>query len=423
MEQFLNNGGIGYAIKCGLCIGLMFLCGFHYLPMVFVFVGVFALLHIKGKKSLPQIALRVLLISIFFVGFSAIKLLPSLQLLSDNEVNVGVITNSGYSIHTLWFSLFSRDMTQAAFSQFGKFRGGFVDGLSWELGENGMYIGVIAGVLFLLGLWGARKTLQPYYGVLFVFLWLAFGLNVMPSLFALSHEIELFTFMRVAQRYRFVFMMPVALFAAWGLQYCFLQTKRLLPSRYLFIVQIGVVVILGLDMLWVNTKVYRESFRMVPLSIPSPKPFVQVCGTGASWLRDEYPIVAQDLGMRDCKQNVVIPTQAVDCKDEAGYRGEAYVLHDPYATLHMQFSPNILDARVVVSDADTLVVNQNFDRGWKAMVNGKLRKVQETQKLLSVYVPKGESNVVFFYLPDAFIVGLSISLITVGYVWQWKRKK
>ena len=84
------------------------------------------------------------------------------------------------------------------------------------------------------------------------------------------------------------------------------------------------------------------------------------------------------------------------------YRGEAYLLKNRGNATITLFSPNRVEVAINVTGADTLIVNQNFDKNWKAEdgIN-----VETHRGLLSARVTPDVRTVKFYYLPDLFLYG------------------
>ena len=74
----------------------------------------------------------------------------------------------------------------------------------------------------------------------------------------------------------------------------------------------------------------------------------------------------------------------------------------------MSWSPNQWDVKVQVSRPDVLVVNQNYDPGWRTIPSKKLINVGG---LLGVEVTTQDGGIVFYYLPFNLMLGLGVSLL------------
>ena len=70
------------------------------------------------------------------------------------------------------------------------------------------------------------------------------------------------------------------------------------------------------------------------------------------------------------------------------------------------FSPNKVKVRT--NESGTLVLNQNFANGWKVK-NGKIKNING---LIGIEVENNQ-EAVFYYLPNNFIFGSVISIISL----------
>ncbi|MDD5112309.1 MAG: hypothetical protein PHG85_07175, partial [Candidatus Altiarchaeota archaeon] len=94
----------------------------------------------------------------------------------------------------------------------------------------------------------------------------------------------------------------------------------------------------------------------------------------------------------------------------ASYRGEAHLQSGAGNAIITSLAPNRIEVAVSAIDADTLVVNQNHDSGWK---DSSGRNVFQKDGLIAVDVPPGNTNVVLYYSPESFKLGAMITLLTV----------
>lgn len=108
-------------------------------------------------------------------------------------------------------------------------------------------------------------------------------------------------------------------------------------------------------------------------------------------------------------------------KNSPHYRGEFY-LQDGVGKLDIvSWSPNKWDMKVQVPQKDVLMINQNFDPGWRT---DPPRKTLNVGGVLGVEVTPEDPEIVFYYLPFNFILGCWVSLlglIAVG--WDIFRKE
>lgn len=414
IDLYLRSWNLRYALYSGGFIALMFLSGFHYIPIVFLYVFVVCTIAcISQRRIKPLVGAGIILM--FFVGLSALKLVPTLESLYVRTFDSGPYKFSGYSISTLIYSLFSRNQLSDAYAVFGVEQRGFLHGVSYGIDENGMYVGWIFGLLALWGFFQKKKWMYVQRIVWCIFFLLTFGENIVPSLYSVLHAVPFFSFMRVAQRYRYVSMIPFALFAGVGFDACVALLDRLLQRKKYVVTFISIValVVIIFDMIWVNTRVFYDGFTVKPLQKVLAKSFAQVCVPNvANMLGPEFPIVSSGLGMRDCTENVLITSYAA-CLGEKSYKGEVYGVGSKIVVNTYMFSPNKLTLSIDSSGYGSVIINQNYDNGWIALINGAFTKVTPLHGLMSVPVGPGATSITLWYLPISFIFGGILMMITL----------
>jgi hypothetical protein len=80
----------------------------------------------------------------------------------------------------------------------------------------------------------------------------------------------------------------------------------------------------------------------------------------------------------------------------------------------IEYSPSRVVVRATCPSAGYLVLTDNCYPGWQARVNGRTAEIlRANYTFRAVAVDAGESEVVFEYKPRSFIIGATISLVTV----------
>lgn len=98
---------------------------------------------------------------------------------------------------------------------------------------------------------------------------------------------------------------------------------------------------------------------------------------------------------------------------------EEYPLDASAGTVRrVNWTPNRIVVETNFTRAGVVVVNQNFHPGWRVSGGAVLNQ----GGLLAARVAAGKHQITFRFLPTSFLVGLGISLWTLGYgVWLWRR--
>jgi hypothetical protein len=179
----------------------------------------------------------------------------------------------------------------------------------------------------------------------------------------------------------------------------------------------------AIDLIYVNFN--KENITPVMRSIKIIQPnrtntFYNRCVNDLS----EYELIMQNQGNPLCYDNVLFPTHAI-CKEDEEYQGRAYFLHQKDTANLTYFSPNMVRIHATTPVTDILLVNQNYNRYWRASVNDRPTPVLNTNHLLSVQLPKGEYTVEFKYVAYWVAIGAVITILTIiscG-IYLWKQRK
>lgn len=89
----------------------------------------------------------------------------------------------------------------------------------------------------------------------------------------------------------------------------------------------------------------------------------------------------------------------------------------------ISYNPTRIEVMTKTGNPQLLFINDTFDNGWKAQVNGKPARVYKaTFAFRALPVPKGQSTIILTYRPRSFETGLVISAITgiatICYFWM-----
>ena len=369
-----------WGIVCGLLFALSFYAGYHISLLLGVYLLVFAIVTCIVKRTFtPFIALLIMM----FTSACLIlpKLLLSLQLLRNfPRVQKDI---SGFSIYNFFHFLLSQNQNM------------FIDmsaqGYHYGIDENSIYVGIIPVVFFLLCFILNKKGIKNNLALLLTMLvifWLMLGNVVYPSLYALIKHLPVFTSSRVAQRFRFDFIIPFSLLAGLGLDNVVRRLDqhklaRLLPLVCVLIIYIDLTIFSSNNFLsktliikypeyrhsqggtFFQTTVRGPDFK-VERTIPLPQDFIKsVFFMPTSY---EYLKITQNKGVLECYDSITSTVFAVGI-DNYQYQGEFYLL-DPVQGVTVEnsfWSPNKLVYKITNAQkaiGDTLIINQNYYPGW-----------------------------------------------------------
>lgn len=413
-----------YALLTGLGLALMFFDGgAHLVPLTFLFLALYSLVDSSREgRTVRRAAAALSLAAVSFVAASAIKLLPALELLARFPREVDAY--SGYSLRGLLVAWL--EPHQQVTKPLLPADHGWLTGMSWGTDENGMYVGTLAFGLFVVGLLACWRRQRPLALSFVVLLWLSLGDRVAVSLWQALRQLPLFESMRVAQRFRYCFMLCLALFAALGLDHLrrWLRGKGVSLAWRTLLVG-GFLAAVLTDLVEHNRAALAEAFSLPPPPVAPPGSFRQIRRLpsygptgwlpGPSWdprhaWSGLYPAVLQNLGTIDAYEPItdrfvspVVPA------GEPGYRGEIWLTADGGEVELLSWSPNRLEAAVTSSAPTRVVFNQNFAPGWVASPGA----VVDHDGLLAVALPAGADRVSLGYRPRSFGIGAVITSATL----------
>lgn len=428
-----------YTLASGFFLALMFFGGGVYLlPITLLFFAVYSFILFSFREySFFRLVKLMLVIVTFTLCLGAVKILPAIEFqLAHPRLWYGY---SGYSLNSLRFSLFRRDQTMEAIINLPIEQHGFLNGVTGGMGENGMYIGLFPFLLFILGIGLHSKRRMFLFLCLLIFLWIIFGNRPRAELWSLLHLLPIYNSMRMAQRFRVVFVLCLAILAGFGFQTVKHYLFRVAPNRTLaqFLTSAILLAVLT-DFLAVSWPILKNTFSIPPLEITRSDDFYQIQKlppyfqngwipldeTGqldpayaddplrfhSSFGSSLYPAFLSNLGTVDGYEPANVPRNAVPASAN-NYKGEVYLEGTAGTVAISGWSPNRLIVDVDVSSPGVLVVNQNYYPGWHA-ANGEEREVEEVDQLLAVKVFPGDQKVELYYRPMSFVVGAFITMAT-----------
>ncbi len=426
------------AFLCALSLVLMWFGGGPY-PMVLtlLFLAAHALFGIATREHRAWPVLRLLVtIGLLTFGLGAIKFLPAMEFMGAYPRTSDMST--GFSLDSLRHGLFGRDQTLHAMDALRR-GSGFLHGVSQGMNETGAYIGILPFILFLVGAVSELRRRRIALLLCFLFfLWLSFGVRAPLSAWNALHELPVFSITRVAERFRFLFLLVLALVTAGGLDAITARIRqrwaRPWPAR---ILPAALVALVGLDLMVVVSPLLSQAFTISPLAIPAApgRAFAQTASHYSigrhGWATAEddtlslawsshYPALLSNLGIILGNEDTPVPKEAIAI-DAPDYPGELFLHGTAGDATYTHWSPNRLTIRVRAATAGDVVVNQNYYPGWRA-AGSPTPIVRPLDSLLSVPIPAGESTVTLYYRPTSVVLGAAISLLTVllGAWWLWR---
>jgi hypothetical protein len=374
----------------GLVIAIMFGEGGVYQPtQAATLATLIALWFAIARRSWWPIA-GIALMAAFGLGFGAVKLLPSWQLMRLHPRPIEDIEYSPVRV-----------LLQGLFAHHQFYDRARVD--PWGFWELGAYLSPAAAVLAVLGLAGSPRRTIAWLLAAVLFFILAIGGPYRWFPWPLLHKLPIFSWERMPERFLIVLILLIGLMAGFGADFLAGWFKPLGPVLAAFLLLIAIVDAWTVDRPNMDAPVVGE---IEPVT-PAPQ-FIQVFEDPWS----QVAIARSNRGALHCNEELdfcLVDRMKVIASNQPGYRGEYYLL-GPGTLAQRRWTPNALSYDVVTPGANVMVINQNYDSNWR--LAGGAGEVFSHGGLLAVRVPAGAEHLRLLYRSIMFWLGAVISLLT-----------
>lgn len=415
------------------------LLGAIYIPAIFLpFFTIWACaLAVYSRRWAPMRIWCV--VALVAIGLSAVKLVPNVGFALQVPREKTEFQRT--TLHTMLSAWLRPD--QAAL--YVQYRGSTLEDpptedpearpllIDAEFHEYGAYLGVAGTLLALLGVglsWGRH---WPLYVSAAVFGVMAFGVVSPLDLWALLRQLPLYEQLHVPSRTLVVVVFAAAFASAAGLD------AVLSPhvSRRRQWIAWAIVSVASIELLVMGRSLFSQVFRIPPpVTAPfdtfahrpaPPEASSLVPATMKSLL---VPALRSNSGTLNGYENLSIPKGQVRSVDDPEYRGEAYFTEEESRAAITRWTMSTQEIAVTASSHSTLIINQNFDRGWKAAYTVGGRRTPLVVRatgdgLIGVEVPGGSGVVRLSYWPPGLTLGALLSLATVVLSlawWRWSNR-
>ena len=369
-------------IPASFFLALIFLGGgihpFIFTVLILVVYTFFSAIKDKNLHLLKVLAILFLL----WMPLAAIKLAPmmavynEMQPIEQNDIQP-------ISLKILFDALIDR--TPSLSTSYGDF---------WQLHEYYAYIGIIGLLLFLWSWIYFKKYWEFHVSALFVLL-----------IIFCARYLSLPSFFHGPSRFIFASLFFISLCIGFLINN--LQQKQ---KKYMPVFIILILLIILIDLLLVSTSLLSQAFTVAPQTAESGE-YYTLYTENDEMNYMQYSSFLDNQGIWNCYERFMpelktLPRMSFSGNEYGDYHGEAYLSATNEQQNITYFSPNKI---IVRSKPGLLMLNQNYITGWKAKINGRNADIVNTHGLVSVNVWQ-ESDVEFYYLPDAFIAGMIITL-------------
>ncbi len=359
---------------------------------------------------------KAFLVFISILALCALKIIPVYHLLAMKG-------DIGYPDIYSHAESYSRNTIQAYTA------GAFMKGLLFDftgnrlapLGAPELYVGWVAGILFLAGIvLYPRKTWRlGFLFMLFSTFTLAYNFPVdifkpvwrLPFLNAISMPYKYFNFFSV---------FLIALLG--GEAFTYLREKVVKAGLRQSLVAAILVASLAPPFMF-SYGIYMNTFQFLQPRMQPQKDFFQVLETGMARAKSGmYFNFLQNIGTINWYGGIVLPENAVPAffvdystgkavlSKNSRYRGEAYFEQKSNKITDVNLKPNRISVNVVVNSPDALIINQNYDGNFRATAG----KLFQKDGLLAVKLDApGVYAVSLEYRPIWFYLGLVVSILSL----------
>jgi hypothetical protein len=416
----LGVGAVAFAL-------MVYAGGIYPLPHAALLLGAYALLRASLDKSgWPLLALGAL--GVLAVGLAAPKLFP--VLLDFGERPRLVPSTEAIDFDILWQALVAPGQVPGA---------GPVAVPRWGWHEYGIYIGWAPALLLLLGTlwWAPRRELALKLTGLCA---LALGFGAFHALapWSLLHQVGMFRSQHVPTRWLYpaLLLLGVAAAAAFGH-----ALERMPQRRNVELVLLAGCLMIAIDIGRESSLSLARAFWMQARDIPTAPEFAQFerAPRQLQYRRRDYapeavPALLAGVGVIECtlhaSLNIWAPKGAngrpaglgARGRGSTGYRGEAFTQSGVGTARVVAFSPNAVEIQVQGARAgDRLVLNQNFDPGWR--VDGRATEAYRDAVAFALPAASGRYTFRFWPRGHSWGLGVFVSALVVVALLYWRRAR
>lgn len=381
-----------------------------------IFLSAYCLLSMLSRRSVrPAVCLAVIMAFTFLL--SAVKSVPQYEFIREFPRKTEATQH--HSTGLMADALFSRNQrvtTQAPeFSQSPDedpeaYRKAFWSGeRPWGWQEYGAFVGVGTAVLFITGLYFFRQ-LWAWYILAFFSLLLAMGDFSPVNVWSVVRRLPVLGSLHGPSRITMLFVFSASVIAGFVASRVEAM-KRPLTGLAPRLAAGAIAALVFIELATVSAPVMKDAFPAPAYDLKPNEGFTHM--VAANPTAENYPYFLRNTGVLNCYESQHPPTKAVPYGDfrgrvNPGYMGEAFLASGRPGARVVYFSPNEIVVEVDSPGPDTLVLNQNFFKGWKA----DNEAARSHWGLVSTPVEAGKRQVTFRYSPASFKAGLAVSAIS-----------
>lgn len=304
-------------------------------------------------------------------------------------------------------------------------------GFHWSWHEYGCYITWLGMALAFLGMASSWKSQWPMYAVGGVALLLAMGHGSPVNVYGWLQRLPFYASMHVPARFLAFVLFALAVAAAHGLDWLCRWVGRTRLSRLETPLAWLIPVVIAFELGVMGWKLFDDIFVSKPRVLPVVREQEFATRIHTTAHRDPrmmsylYPFLKSNTGVLEGYENLAVPQGHIRLEGKPGYRGECYLEESDGSAKIQKWTMNRVKVAITAPSSNRLVLNQNFDSGWRAVVTGSdgIRGVDASANsggLVSTPVEPGDREVEFYYLPSSFVWGAwisGLSLVVSSVLW------
>jgi hypothetical protein len=362
-------------------------------------IGIYVLSEMLRRRSFRPLG-AIAIGGTLGLGLAAVDLMPAVELVRERgRVPWGPAWVMWHDLPQIWFA---RDQVQLALQN--RF---FI--------EFGSYLSPAFVVLAAASLIFFRRRIIVWIAIGWFLILAIRGDNCLIPVFSWMRDLPFLSIMRLSSRFLIPFAFCVGVLAAYGAEE--------LQRRFGRIGQwcVAALLVAGtIDSLLVGTPFLVHAFDRVPAQIPHSANFRQLDHANVF---DQTVIAQANMGIVNCYEYTHWKT-TVSGYNDPGYNGEQFLFAGIGSVLPLEWTPNELSYQVDSRWPSEVVINQNYDPGWR-LERGQ-GVVRPLNGWLAVSVPAGRQTIVLKYRDRAFEVGAIVSLLSLliaAAILLWPRRR
>jgi len=385
-----------FYIAAGVTLAIMLYDrgGYTFIFTIF-FLGLYAILSAIRSRDMTPIA-RFVTAIIIMTGLTAPKLFPLAMQMSEFP---RITPIGGHpQFFNVFGSMFSKVATPVSHN--------FAEGMGWW--EINLYIGILPFSLFLLSL--RQKNYVELKIISLILLLFSLGNLGALSPWTLLHHLPVFQILRIPSRSFLVVFFTFALLI--GL---YLAENERHPRHKILVA--AILLFIFFDFLhythFLLSHVSRP-FHTASLKYEHNRRFEQICMSENAQFRygawsNMFEPIWYKKGIINGYFNLPV-TRSAKANSAPEYKGEFFLEKSAGKVKLLFWSPNRINFHYELNHTDWLVINQNFNNGWK---NTRQFPIANHQGLLAIMLPAGTGTVSLYYLPNSFLAGILVSGLTI----------